>query len=209
MDRQVEASELELVTYFTCALGVKAQAYGASGGGAYDSNDVHLRMREDRHRGELEKYRLIELTMSHVRPESRGLLSLVYSPHSWPLFLTKAFARPHGSVVGLALRAPAAQAAVRASQAREKKLEEGTGPAAVLAWLSFEAARTIAPPKRLIATILAECEAPHRQALTEYVDRRKERVQAHREIAKLAKADREALLERELRGLHVRLWGGT
>lgn len=174
-----EQAETELAGFFTSALGVAAQSYDGFGGKEHDTNDAHLRLRNDGYRRALQQHAQVECTLALVPFAIRETLRAVYEPHGWSGFLALAFPHRFGSFVGLA---------IKTDRARER-----CGKQTPRDWLEWQAGLGEKAPRSLFRAIAEECTERHRAALASYEPHRRARVEDAKKRHREAKVERENL----------------
>ncbi len=189
--RRFGKADDELVGWFACAIGVKAQNIDAGGGDGNPEERHYSRLRA-MNRGTMAWYDAVSATIGQLATEHRRVIGLVYTPHAAPTWLQDALATPWGggNLVQLSTTLP------RATTAAQARAPGQT----VLDWLAARGRRAKDP---LLASLREDAEALRMSALTAYDPLRIDRVKRE-EVAK-----REASRERERRNadLYAELTG--
>ncbi len=189
--RRFGKADDELVGWFACAIGVKAQNIDANGSDGNPEERHYSRLRA-MNRGTMAWYDAVAATIGKLTPEHRQVIALVYTPHAAPTWLQDALSTPWGggSLVQLAATLQRAQTAAHARVPGQT----------VVDWLTARGRRAKDP---LLAALREDAEALRVAALTAYDPLRVDRVKRE-ETAK-----REAARERERRNadLYAELTG--
>lgn len=164
--RRFGKADDELVSFFSAAIGVRAQNYDSSGGGT-DPNEWHYGRLRSMQRGELARFDRIAATLRQLPSAARVVLVAVYTPHAAPTWLQDALSPPWGGGSFVAL----AQTTPRAALAAMNREPGQT----VLDWLAQRGRRAKDP---LLQSLRDDCEVSRLAALEAYEPLRVARIKA-------------------------------
>jgi hypothetical protein len=194
----VSRADGELADHFMAAVGVHAQSYEPSVGGAFDPQRTDDALLFQIQNGTMSRYDATAATLAALPYESRRVLRLVYEPHGWPVWLASALAPSWGNGSFVGLGATTARAVAGFSRRRPDAV---VTPGCVLAWFC-ELGR--GGEGEFLKGVRTDCEALRTEALKAFWGARcRQRVEARRAEAGRVK-HREQALVRELKGRGLR-----
>lgn len=207
--RKLAKADEELSEYFTASIGVGAQQYEGTIGGAFDSWNAHSAIFSKMKSRVIDDFDATAATLAQLEASHRQVIDLVYAPHGsgfsasdskveGPDLLALALSPRwgHGNFVRLALTLN------RTRIAHEKQHPgKSSDRARLLAFLGFEAGRGDKSAS-FFRRLREECEGPRTIAVEAYdalrVSRVEEEIRARRAARAEIERRNEKLLERDL-----------
>lgn len=197
------------------AMGLRAQSIGDSSPGVWDDAKIHrahMALRTVGHRADVAKMSRVVATISQLEPEHRNDLAAVYVPFgasrtTWQAYCV--FTKERRSLLGLALRTP--ELAKAFGRVHELEGDVAIPEVILLRWIENEVAHLkpekirqghSLPTNHRLGPALREADRRESLAIGLYEVLRRKRIETRQ-------AENQELLDRELKALHIRLWGAA